>query len=127
MLNQLNVGNAFLLATPPNDKYLFIIIAPTENGKFFCVNLTSKRNNSDTSCILQKEDHTFIKHDSVINYKDAREINPLIIKQLILKGDCKLYKPVSQEALNKIQDRGITSTRLKNKYKNFLSLFIDKR
>ena len=59
MFNQLNVGDTFLLATPPNDKHLFIIIAPTENEKFLCVNLTSKRNNSDTSCMLKKRRASF--------------------------------------------------------------------
>ncbi|EDN66530.1 hypothetical protein BGP_5981 [Beggiatoa sp. PS] len=40
MSDGLNIGDAFLLSTPPNDKHLFVVIAPTQNGKYLCVNVT---------------------------------------------------------------------------------------
>jgi hypothetical protein len=124
MSNGLNAGDTFLLSTPPNDKHLFVAIAPTQSGKYLCVNVTSKRNNSDTSCVLQQGDHPFIRHDSVINYKKAREVDPSVIQNQINRGNCIQHQPVSPSLLNRIQQGGINSTRLKNKYKNYLNSFL---
>jgi hypothetical protein len=125
MAEGLNVGDVFLLTTPPNDKHLFVIIAPAQNGKYLCVNVTSKRDNSDTSCILQQSDHPFVRHDSVINYKKAREVDPALIQNQINRGNCQKYQPVSSKVLNRIQQGGLSSTRLKNKYKNYLNSFLN--
>ncbi len=125
MSEGLNIGDVFLLSTPPNDKHLFIVIAPTQNGKYLCVNITSKRGNSDTSCILQQGDHPFIRHDSVINYKKAREADPAVIQNQIDKDNRIQYQPVSASVLNRIQQGGMISKRLKNKYKNYLSSFLN--
>lgn len=91
MSNGLNIGDAFLLSTPPNDKHLFVVIAPTQNGKYLCANVTSKHSNSDTSCVLQQGDHPFIRHDSVINYKKAREVDPVVIQNQINRGNWIQY------------------------------------
>jgi len=122
MSDELNIGDAYLLSTPPNDKHLFVVIAPTRD---LCVNVTSKRNNSDTSCILQQGDHPFIRHDSVINYKKAREVDPAVVQNQISRGNCQQYQHVSSTVLNRIQQGGLTSTRLKNKYKNYLNSFLN--
>jgi len=115
MSGGLNIGDAFLLSTPPNDKHLFVVVTPTQNGKYLCVNVISKRNNSDTFCVLQQGDHPFIRHDSVINYKKAREVDPAVIQN----------QSVSSAVLNRIQHGGIISRRLKNKYKNYLNSFLN--
>jgi len=116
----LNIGDTFLLATPPNDMHLFIVIASFQHGNYLCVNITTLRHNSDTSCILQSGDHPFIKHDSVINYKGAQELNPLEIPNLTKNG--KFYKrtAISSTILKKIQYGGINSKRLKKKFKKVL-------
>lgn len=125
MSDGLNIGDAFLLSTPPNDKHLFVVIAPTQNGKYLCVNVTSKRNNSDISCVLQQSDHPFIKHDSVINYKKAREVEPAVIQNQISRGNCIQYQSVSSSVLKRIQEGGIISKKLKNKYKNYLNSLLN--
>jgi hypothetical protein len=124
MSDGLNVGDTFLLSIPPNDKHLFVVIAPARSGKYLCVNLTSKRNNSDTSCVLQPGDHPFVKHESVINYKDTREVDPAVIQNQISRGNSQPYQSVSSEVLNRIQQGGLISKRLKNKYKEYLRIFL---
>ncbi|ETR69586.1 MAG: hypothetical protein OMM_09469 [Candidatus Magnetoglobus multicellularis str. Araruama] len=125
MSNTLSIGETFLLSTPPNDMHLFVVIAPTQNGNYICVNVTTKRNNSDTSCVLQSCDHPFINHDSVINYKRAREINPATIHNLINNGNCYRRTPVSADVLYRIQQGGINSTRLKKKLKKALRKYLN--
>lgn len=41
--------------------------------KAICVNVTSLKGHSDTTCVVKIGDHRFIDHDWVINYSDARE------------------------------------------------------
>lgn len=125
MANGLSIGDTFLLSTPPNDMHLFVVIAPTQNGNYLCVNVTTQRNNSETSCVLQSGDHPFINHDSVINYKRAREINPATIQNLINNGNCYRRDPASADVLNKIQQGGINSTRLKKKLKTALRKYLN--
>jgi len=125
MSNGLNIGDTFLLSTPPNDMHLFFVISPTQNGNCLCVNVTTQRNNSDTSCVLQNGDHPFITHDSAVDYKRAREVNPAAIQNLINNGNCYQRDPASDAVLNKIQQGGINSTRLKKKYKNALRTYLN--
>ncbi len=114
----MNAGDSFLIQTPPNDYHLFVAICPLKNGNMLCVNVTTQHPHSETSCILKNGDHDFITHDSVIGYKHAREINPTIKAHIIPK------KSFSANILKKIQDGGLASKQLKNKYKKELKSFI---
>lgn len=127
MANGLKIGDTFLLPTPPNDLHLFVAVALAPNGKYLCVNVTSYRPTSDTSCVLEPncpDMHSFIKHKSVINYKRAREIEAATLETLISSGYCIPKGPFSTSVLQQIQQGGLNSTRLKNKYKEYIKLFI---
>ncbi len=113
----LSIGDTFLLSTPPNNYHLFIAIALTSSRKYLCVNVTSYSSNSDTSCVLNLGDHNFIKHKSVINYGDAREIEATTIANLINSDSCTSKGTVSTSVLSRIQQGGLKSPRLKNKFK----------
>jgi hypothetical protein len=74
----INLGDAFLLETPPNGQHLYIAIAPTLENKYLFVNLTTRKSCSETACILQPNTTgmpSFIKTESVIAYQYAREID----------------------------------------------------
>jgi ABC-type transporter lipoprotein component MlaA len=55
--------------------HLWVIVAefPGPPVTVVAVSLTTKRVNSDTTVELHNGDHSFVKHDSVIYYADARE------------------------------------------------------
>jgi len=74
----INLGDAFLIETPPNDKHLYIAIAPTPNNKYLFVNLTTRRARSEIACILTPSMAgvpSFITSESVIAYQFAREMS----------------------------------------------------
>ncbi len=118
-----NLGDAFLLDTPPNGMHLYIAIAQVAENVYLFVNVTTPRENSEMTCVLNPGLGVpdFIVHESVIVYKYAREINitGLIAENLRWKGSC------SEEVLLKIQKGGLVSRRLKNKYKNVLKPLFD--
>jgi hypothetical protein len=115
----INLGDAFLLDTPPNKQHLYIAIAQTSDSHYLFVNITSRRSNSETTCILQpgSDVPSFVVCESVVAYQYAREVNAIELASLITprspipKGAC------SQAILYQIQQGGLASKRLKKRYK----------
>ena len=122
----INLGDAFLLDTPPNSEHLYIAIAQTSESSYLFVNVTSRRPNSEDACILLPGSGvpSFIIRESVIAYQFAREINATELAGLITtaspipKGSC------SVAVLAQIQQGGLVSKRLKNRYKVALKGFL---
>jgi hypothetical protein len=122
-----NVGDAFLLTTPPNDRHLYIAIARISDDSYLFVNATTRRENSEATCILTPSSDVpeFIRNESVIVYKYAREISIVEIDNLIAQGDCTIKGSCSTNIIEKIQQGGLVSKRLPNKYKTALKAFLE--
>jgi hypothetical protein len=122
----INIGDAFLLTTPPNDRHLYIAIAQISENSYLFVNATTRRENSEITCILTPSSDVpdFIKNESVIVYKYAREISVVEIEKLISKGDCTSKGFCSATITDQIQQGGLVSRRLPNKYKAKLKNFL---
>jgi hypothetical protein len=123
----INVGDAFLLTTPPNDRHLYIAIAKVSDDSYLFVNATTRRENSETTCILMPslDVPEFIRNESVIVYKYAREITTVEIDKLIDQGDCTIKGVCSTNIVKQIQQGGLASKRLSNKYKAALKSYLD--
>lgn len=117
-----NLGDAFLLTTPPNGMHLYFAIAQISEKVYLFVNATTPRENSETACVLTPGVGIpdFINHESVIVYKYAREIDITLLNEesCIWKGCC------SESVLIQIQKGGLDSKRLKNKYKTVLKTLL---
>ena len=74
----IGLGSAFWGGIPndPNGKHLHFIITDPQlhGGKAVMVNATTQRRGRDSSCVLSATDHPDIRHDSVINYLEARVV-----------------------------------------------------
>jgi hypothetical protein len=118
----INLGDAFLIATPPNGEHLYVAIAQTSESKFLFVNITTRRTRSETACIIYPgvDVPSFIVRESVIAYQYAREMDELELAGLIAPGSPIPKGVFSVAVLEQIRQGGIASTRLKNMYKDFL-------
>jgi hypothetical protein len=125
----INLGDAFLLDTPPNDQHLYIAIAQTSESDYLFVNVTSRRPNSETACILlpSSDVPSFIVRESVIAYQFAREMDASELASLIADGSPVPRGSCSEAVLGKIQQGGLISRRLKNRYKTALKTFFEKQ
>lgn len=123
----INVGDAFLLTTPPNDRHLYIAIAQISDDSYLFVNATTRRENSEATCVITPSSDVpeFIRNESVIVYKYAREISTLEIDKLITQGNCTIKGACSTNIVEQIQQGGLVSKRLSNKYKTALKAFLD--
>ncbi|MEG5061257.1 hypothetical protein QUB60_26085 [Microcoleus sp. A2-C5] len=122
----INLGDAFLLDTPPNSEHLYIAIAQTSESSYLFVNVTSRRPNSEDACILLPGSGvpSFIIRESVIAYQFAREMNDTELAGLITAGSPIPKGSCSVAVLAQIQQGGLVSKRLKNRYKVALQGFL---
>jgi hypothetical protein len=122
----LNLGDAFLLDTPPNGEHLYIAIAQTSESHYLFVNVTSRRSTSEAACVLLPGSGvpSFIVRESVIAYQFAREMNVAELAGLITAGSPIPKGFCSVAVLAQIQQGGLVSKRLKNRYKTALKAFL---
>jgi hypothetical protein len=96
-------------------EHLWIVVAEIDgaNGKAICVNVTTEQPNSDKACQLNKGDHPFVTHASVIFYQDAREIDLAMVEKALNAGIknfvCTTHEPCSAALLDRIQKGLIVS------------------
>lgn len=122
----INLGDAFLLDTPPNSEHLYIAIAQTSGSNYLFVNVSSRRPNSETSCVLLPGSGipSFIVHESVIAYQFAREMDATQLAGLITIGSPIPKGTCSMAVITQIQQGGLVSKRLKKRYKTVLKAFL---
>jgi len=122
----INLGDAFLLDTPPNSEHLYIAIAQTSESNYLFVNVTSRRPNSEAACVLLPGSGVpgFIVRESVIAYQFAREMSATELAGLITAGSPIPKGSCSVAVLAQIQQGGLVSKRLKNRYKASLKAFL---
>jgi hypothetical protein len=123
----INLGDAFLINTPPKGEHLYIAIAKTSENCYLFVNVTSRRRNSEDSCILMpgSDVPNFIVRESVIAYQYAREMDAIELASLITVGSPIPKGSCSAITLERIQKGGLASKRLMNKYKTALKTFLE--
>ncbi|MEO0375403.1 MAG: hypothetical protein AAF329_12420 [Cyanobacteria bacterium P01_A01_bin.17] len=123
----INLGDAFLLDTPPNAQHLYIAIAKTAESKYLFVNVTSRRPKSETACVLLPgpEVPNFVVRESVVAYQFAREMDAAELAKLITVGSPIPKGTCSKAVLKRIQQGGLISKRLKNRYKTALKAFLE--
>ena len=101
-------GSSFILGG-----HLWVIITEPFGSpeKVIIVNLTSKKPHSDTTVVLLSNDHRFIKHETVINYADARIVCSDSIKLRVRERDIEPRDSFRDEVIQKIQEGLIDSPR----------------
>ncbi|MEM1251402.1 MAG: hypothetical protein AAGI69_03130 [Cyanobacteria bacterium P01_H01_bin.21] len=131
----IRLGDAFLIKTPPKGKHLYVAIAPALTGQFakttktryLFVSINSRQLKSETVCILKPGPDVpdFIVHESVVNYRFARELTAKDLAKLMPPGSRSVRGYCSNAVLKRIQTGGISSKRLKNRYKLALKDFME--
>jgi hypothetical protein len=88
--------------------------------------VTTRNERSETTCILlpSPDVPSFIVNESVIAYSFAIEIDPTELSQRITSGSPIPKGFCSPAILSQIQQGGLISRRLKNKYKTALKNFL---
>jgi hypothetical protein len=106
----LSCGDTFLIPKRSDQiEHLWIVITePDGDGKAICVNVTTKQEYSDTTLILRRGDHPFIRHDSVAHYPDAKILDLNKVEAALATGGlsfvCEAHAPCEESVVRKIQE-----------------------
>lgn len=105
----------------PDRLHLHIICTdPDADGKQLIVSMCTKANAPfDDTCILQKHEHTFLKHESYVLYRKAK----IILQSALVNGvNAKLFVPkddVNGQAFLKITNGICASPQTAKKIKSY--------
>ena len=73
------------------------------------VNFTSRRSHSDATVVLKAGEHPFVRHDTVVNYQDARCTDSQVLIEACMQGVISKHEPCDSLVLKKIQ-RGFANS-----------------
>jgi hypothetical protein len=115
------LGDTFWARNPNsnNPEHLFFVIAtPAVNGRcFLLVNMTKRRVNSDTSCILTPGDHPCVTNESVIQYSAAICAKENQLQTVIQRGTFRPGPKASIDLITRIQASALSSDYLRQGYR----------
>ncbi len=117
---QVEPGFSILLPKKLHEKaHLWVVLTwPTgPEREVVMVNLTTRRGVSDTTVVLDRGDHPFISHATVVNYSDAR----LVPAEKVTKA-VELFErqeDFEAEVLERIQQGIYASDRTPNRIKEY--------
>jgi len=121
-------GDSFLSTpekTPTGEekRHLRIIITNADvELNYVVVSVTTlyHRNIQDCSCILQKSDHNFIKHKSIVDFKRTKIMSSVEIANGILKGLLIPKDSVRDDVLQRIIEAAKKSRYISTEIKTML-------
>jgi hypothetical protein len=113
----LQCGDTFLLPRKSSaTEHLWIIITDPDpkTSEAVCVNITSRRSDSETTVIITAGEHPFVTRESVTYYKDARIIALSAVEQMLRFGSkgqfaCAQHQPCGKALLTRIQQGVLAS------------------
>ena len=105
-------GDTFL-NTPargaPTHLWLIISDPELDPDQVLIVNVATWREGEDASCRLGRGEHSFIKHDSYVNYYDAKVVSELTLRDLETKRLINWQSPLSTQLLAKVRKGALNS------------------
>jgi hypothetical protein len=99
-------GDTFLGgAEVHGDDHLWVIINDPQahDGAAVFVNVSTIRAKTDTTCILRRGDHPFIKHDSYVRFRSAKKALVEELDALIKARRLRPHQPADPALLERIR------------------------
>ena len=117
----MNLAETFVLNA--EGAHLWVVITrPDANGSVVIVNFTSHRAGCDETCIVEKGEHPFVTHKTVVAYEKARLCEPKA--QDLFKKNASTREPVKTDLLQKIQKGALESDLMVQKFQALVSASI---
>jgi hypothetical protein len=101
---EMRLGSTFLI------EHLWIVVSlPTAESHVVLVSFTTRRWNSDTSCVVQAGEHPWVKHETVVEYEKARVFDPPTQQKVLANKMLRPQADVSLTLLTRIQEGALRS------------------
>jgi len=82
----------------------FVVTDPDHGGFVVSVPVTTRREHSDTTVILQSDDHPWIQHESCASFKFADYRRVETLEKWIGSGRCRMHSDMSSKLLARIRE-----------------------
>ncbi|MGB5928178.1 MAG: hypothetical protein WBH03_08375 [Cyclobacteriaceae bacterium] len=123
-MEQLELGDAFIVPTPPKEWHLYIIIVAISENNYLLASTTTANTerDPDRDCIINPGTGVpkFITCQSTIAYRHVREYRNNDIIKFIKANTWQYNGRFSEEQVYQMQLKGASSKRIKHKYKKIL-------
>jgi hypothetical protein len=102
-------------------EHLWIVVSDqNSDGEVLVVNVTSLRDSSDDTCILDPGEHPFIDHQSVINFRKAQVWRAQRIESAAANGAINPQQVCSTALLKRIREAALKSPFFTIKLRKYL-------
>jgi len=112
-------GDTFL-APDAFGKHLNVVIAVLPDGSVIHCHLTSLQNRSDTTCVIEPKEHSFVKHRTVVRYDAVQICEDGVQLEALERVIEKKFEAVSKELLDRIRQGALDSPQTPDKVKEIL-------
>ena len=105
-----------------DEPHLWIVLSdPQQNSaQVLLVNLTTATRTKDGTCILRVGDHPYVRHDSCVNYHDARVATDASLDSLLARDRIRLEDKLDTRVLRKIREGALLSPRCSYEHREIL-------
>ena len=112
----MKAGDTFRIPEPGTslDSHHWVVISDpaVDPQRVLIVNFTTRRKDSDPACILQAGEHSFVHHETCVNYAGAKVVSEAQIQALLQKGLLTSHASLSAALLTRIRDGAAASERM---------------
>ena len=105
----MNVGDTFFNINVGTLNHLWVVIARSNDGQLAIVNLTTRRDDSDETCLISQGEHPFVKHDTAVHYSMGQLVEESVLETLQEHKHLQMRVPASSELLHRIQQGALDS------------------
>lgn len=116
-------GQTFHIRKPGQDTpHLWIVLTDQDDSvpsRAVIVNITSMRSGADSTCVLRRGDHAFIRHESFVLYLDATIAPCDKLEEAVAAGIATRHDDLDDTLLQAIQDGLIASKFTPDRVKNY--------
>jgi hypothetical protein len=128
-MEEIELGDAFIVQTPPNAWHLYAIIASISDNSYLLVSITTSNTqvDPDKDCVINPgiDAPEFIVCQSTVAYSYARVVRENDIRKFVRSGEWQYNGRFSEEYVWQMQLKGACSKQIKHKYKTVLQKILD--
>ena len=118
----MRAGDCFLIGGHGLVPHLWIVLTePAGNpARVLIASCTSRKSWSDATIVLDRGDHPFIRHETVIAYDGIRIVESRIIELQLSLDKIRRKEPMRRSVLDRVVEAVLESANTAGKFKQFI-------
>lgn len=86
------------------DSHLWLVVSdPDAENRVVTVTLTTYRSGKERACVLNRGDHSFVAHETVVSYENAQIVDCGALDSMVHHGFMRPHDPLSPALLARVR------------------------